>query len=244
MTNMTGNQKLLENRLAFITCHREKRESFPGVEIFHGKPAFFKNAFLFEENAINKVPADFQLHVLDWVSIDDAFLINSGWHVSESMIYMVLKSEYGNWAVNPKITVEKILVEKDLVRYCQTQSLGFSEEAFEDDEFYPIMLASSQKNFNKSNHHFYLASLNGKPAGVALAYFTEKTLGIYSVATIAEFRGVGVSTSLMKTVIEQGVGHSIECVTLQTMAESYAEKFYKKLGFEPAFECRIFKKQT
>ncbi len=120
------NEELLENRLAFITCHREKRESFPGVEIFYGKPSFFKNAFLFDKKGIKKVPANFQLHVPDWVSIGEVFLNKHGWEYSESMIYMVLKNEADEWRANPQISVEKITEKKDLVRYCQIQSKGFS----------------------------------------------------------------------------------------------------------------------
>ena len=238
------NQKLLENRLAFITCHREKRESFSGVEIFHGKPAFFKNAFLFDKKGIKKVPANFQLHVPDWVSIEDAFLNDNGWTYSESMIYMVLNDGPEKWTGNPSIKVEKIKIEKDLARYCQTQSKGFSGGSFEEDDFYPIMLASSRKNFHKSNHHFYLASLNGVAAGVTLGYFQESLMGIYSVATVEAFRNKGVSTSLMKYVVQQALTDGIEKITLQTMAGTYAELFYKKLGFEPAFECRIFTQQN
>ncbi len=116
--------------------------------------------------------------------------------------------------------------------------------SYEEDDFYPVMLASSQKNFQKSNHHFYLASLNGEPVGVTLAYVQESLMGIYSVATVEEFRNQGVSTSLMKEVVQQGLQQGIECITLQTMAGTYAESFYEKLGFEAAFECRIYTQQN
>lgn len=237
-----NNQQLLENRLSFITCHREKRESLPGLEIFYGKPMFFKNAFLFDEQALENVPAGFQLHIPDWIVVEVALLKKHGWDYSESMNYMELKKSTENWLVNPEIIIEKIKSEKDLVRYCQTQSQGFNGDNVEEDELYPIMLESSRKNFNKSNHHFYMAILDGEPVGASVAYLDGAVMGIYSVATIASFRRMGVSTSLLKHSILKGFQEGIQCVTLQTMAGSYAETFYKKLGFETAFSCRIFTK--
>ncbi|MEZ4954001.1 MAG: GNAT family N-acetyltransferase [Saprospiraceae bacterium] len=233
-------QQLLENRLSFITCHREKRESLPGLEIFYGKPLFFKNAFLFDKQAIKKVPTDFQLHVPEWISTEDTFFEKHGWKYSESMNYMELKQSPEDWLINPKIIIEKIEKENDLVRFCQTQSQGFNGGQWEGDELYPIILKSSQKNFYKSNHEFYLATLDGEPVGVSVAYLDGAVMGIYSVATLASHRNIGVSTSLLKYSILKGFQHGIKSVTLQTMAGSYAETFYKKLGFEAAFACRIF----
>ena len=235
------NEQLLDNRLAFMTCHRESREVLPGVEIFHGQPPFFKNAFLYEKQGLNHVPETYEIHIPEWKEPDEEFLTANNWKHSDSMIYMALKNNTDNWKVNPDVSIKKAKDKLGIIEFCQIQSQGFSGGDFGTDQWYPTLLKSALNNAFKPDHHFYTAFLDGEPAGVTYTFFHNNFMGIYSVATIERFRKKGVSMSLMKTVVEDGLKAGVREVTLQTMAGSYAESFYGKLGFEPGFECRIYK---
>ncbi len=233
-------QQLLNNRLQFITHHRDRLEKLRGIDLYHSQHDFFKTAFLFDKTVIGNVPLDFTLHVTEWLDIDDGFLKEKGWKYKESMIYMPLAGDPENWSTNPDVTITKAKDEEAIQQFCLTQSRGFNEEGTED-EWYPIMLKSALKNYQNSNHQFYLAHAVGQLAGVTLAYYHDGIIGIYSVTTISKYREIGVSTSLMKAAVEDGLRQNVEGITLQVTKGSYAEKFYRKLGFEAAFECRMYK---
>lgn len=232
---------LLENRLEFITCHRDKRVSEEGVELFFGQLAFFRNAFVFNEKAIPRVPSDFEMHIPDWIKIKPEILEANNWQKKEAMKYVLLTGSTEKWKTNAAIEVVKIEHKQDLPLFCQTQSMGFSGKKVENDPFFPYMSKSAAKNFDNANHHFYMALLNGTPIGVTLAYYHKGLAGIYSVTTLKGQRGQGAATSLMKKAVDDALEAGMKGITLQTMEGTYAEGFYEKLGFEDVFSTHIYK---
>ncbi|MEO1262523.1 MAG: GNAT family N-acetyltransferase [Bacteroidota bacterium] len=241
---MTDKNDILNNRLEFIAHHRDHRETLNGVDLFHSKVDYFKTAFLFNKNGIKKIPRSFELYLPEWLQIDHAILKKNGWEKTNSMIHMTWDNEPENWKINPDITISKIEHESRVEEFCKTQSRGFNGEDIDKDPCYPTMLASTLKNLSKSNHHFYLASLNGEPAGAIVLFFHEAGLGIYAVTTIEKFRKKGISTSLMKRALDEGKKANSAFITLQTMEGTYAEKFYETLGFTAAFHSDVFKQKT
>ena len=234
-------KRILDNRLEFIAHHRNNRETLQGAELFHSDVDFFKTAFLFNEIGIENVPSAFELYIPEWIPVKNTKLEKHGWQQTDSMIHMVLKKGREKWQVNPAINITRIRNESQLEEFCQTQSRGFNGEHIADDPMYPAMLASCRKNLQSSNHHFYLASLKNKPAGAIVLFFHDGGLGIYSVTTVEKFRRHGVSTTLMNKALEEAKKEKSTFITLQTMAGTYAESFYEKLGFIPVFESKVYK---
>ena len=234
---------LLENRLEFITCYRDKRISEEGIELFYGEPPFFKNAFVFDEKAIPQVPAHFEMHIPDWVRIGEAVLKKNNWQKKDAMKYVWLNGTTDQWATNPSIQIVKIKNKKDLPLFCKTQSMGFNEKPIEKDPWYAYICNSAGRNFGKGKSHFYVALLNDVPIGITLSFYHKNLAGIYSVTTIKEYRGMGASTSLMKKVVDDALKAEMKGITLQTMIGSYAEGFYEKLGFEDSFSMHIYEQQ-
>jgi ribosomal protein S18 acetylase RimI-like enzyme len=231
---------VLENRLAFITHHRDKRESMKGIEIFHGEIPFFKNAYVFDAEAIRHVPADFEIHIPRHLGLDADFLRKKNWHYKMAMKYALLSKTDINWRSNPDIKVQEITDRSLLPAFSEILSKGFGNKSIEDDPFHPLISKSSERNFDQSHHRFYMAFLDDAPIAALLAFYHEGLVGLYSIATIEEYRGRGASTTLMKKAVEDAFRSGMDGITLQTMVGSYAEGFYEKLGFEEVLTCDMY----
>ena len=237
---MPTNEALLNNRLEFITCHRDKRVSTEGLELFDGAPPFFKNAFVFDEKTIAQVPSEFEIHVPDWAGVDKGVLEKNNWQLKDAMKYVWLEGNADDWKTNAAIKTVKIEQKEDLPLFCQIQSKGFSGNEVEDDPWFPYISKSAERNFGHVQHLFYMAFLDEVPICVTLAFYHKGLAGIYSVTTIEKYRGIGASTSLMKRVVDDAYDAGMSGITLQTMKGSYAEGFYRKMGFEDRFACQIY----
>lgn len=86
----------------------------------------------------------------------------------------------------------------------------------------------------------YLARVGGAPASVAHTLFTEGLLGIYGVVTRPEHRKRGLARALLLAAFDEARERGAELVTLQTWAGSAPERLYRKLGFIPAFDVKLY----
>ena len=108
------------------------------------------------------------------------------------------------------------------------------------NEWYPWMREKNMKSFEDSNQSFYIAYEKEKPVGVCLSITHNGTAGIYAFTTLHEYRKQGISTSIMKSVMIECTNNNIQVITLQVNTNSYANDFYKMLGFTDEFECKTF----
>lgn len=236
---MKNERVLLENYLEFLRTHRgtvtkqsdhwlvesDKKEftflivgatSIP--EINHIS-TFYKTPWSGESNS-------------NWLKIDKKH--------THSLSYMILDKK--QLATEPLKNELHFKVEPTLQHiedFSLVQGKGFcpTEDSF--NEWYPWMRSKNMSNLKTPNQAFYVAYQNEKPIGTALAIKKDHTLGIYAVATLPDFRKQGVSSFLMEKIVSQS-HTSDEIVTLQVLKNSYAEKFYLKLGFKIAFEVKIY----
>ena len=93
-------------------------------------------------------------------------------------------------------------------------------------------------------HRSYLATLDDKPAGGATARFGPALdlTGVYGVATLPEARRRGVATALLARVLADAHAAGHELVFLAAQPGSYADSYYRRLGFVPRFEQRTFER--
>lgn len=86
----------------------------------------------------------------------------------------------------------------------------------------------------------FLAEIGGVPVGVAaLVRPGDSIAGIYSVATVPEFRRRGVATALSLKCIEAYQDTTDQVLTLQVASRSDAQRLYEKLGFETAYTLAL-----
>jgi N-acetylglutamate synthase-like GNAT family acetyltransferase len=127
-------------------------------------------------------------------------------------------------------------------------ALGGQTRAFEPGDshetWYARLRERNGSNLHRDEQRFYLASREGRPAGVLLTVLEQRTLGIYGVATLPAERKRGTSTALLALVVREARAQGVETVTLQVLTGSYAQSLYEKLGFETAFVSTIFAKPS
>ena len=87
---------------------------------------------------------------------------------------------------------------------------------------------------------FYLAYVDGQPAGTLHLLCDEATAGIYAVATAKQFRRRGVATALISRAIADASSNGCEVIALSTEVRNDARHLYVSLGFEPLYETQMW----
>lgn len=89
---------------------------------------------------------------------------------------------------------------------------------------------------------YYLALLDGEPAGGATARIGDDLTGIYGVATLPTARRRGVATALLARILADARAAGHDLVFLSAHPGSDAKAYYQRLGFVPRFETRSFER--
>jgi hypothetical protein len=85
----------------------------------------------------------------------------------------------------------------------------------------------------------WLGRVEGKPVGAAMSYRTDEAVGIFGVTTIASMRRRGYGSALTRAAM------LVETELPSILAPSpEGEQVYRRLGFEPVGELRIWSRQT
>ena len=124
----------------------------------------------------------------------------------------------------------------EMARACEIVLRGFDfPMAWKD-----VLLSSLETAGEEVRGQTFLAEVDGKPAGVAsLVTAGDGISGIYSVATLPEFRRRGVATALSLKCIEAYQETNDEVLSLQVLHGSEAQRLYEKLGFETAYSLTL-----
>lgn len=237
---MKNKYALLENHLEFLRTHRgmvtqqadhwliesEKQEftftfvgSSPISEAMQTR-AFYKTPWSGESNANWLISNKQHTHTLSYMFLN-----------KKQLTTKPLKRE---WHLKVAPTLQHI---ED---FSLVQGKGFCPTDDSFNEWYPWMRSKNMNNIKNLDQIFYVAYKDENPIGTALSIKKDHTLGIYAVATLPHFRKQGVSSFLMQQIVSQSNANSDETITLQVLKNSYAEKFYLKLGFKVDFEVEVY----
>jgi ribosomal protein S18 acetylase RimI-like enzyme len=77
--------------------------------------------------------------------------------------------------------------------------------------------------------HYYLARLEDRDVSTAVGYTIDGTVGIFNVATPAEYRGRGYGATITAHVAREGFAAGADLAWLQSSA--MGESVYQRLGF-------------
>lgn len=89
-------------------------------------------------------------------------------------------------------------------------------------------------------HTYYLGCIDGE-AVATLHLITHKgTAGIYAVGTKRDYRGRGISSTMMARAIEDARARRCSEITLSTAAGGYAQSLYERQGYEVVFESQLW----
>jgi GNAT superfamily N-acetyltransferase len=108
-------------------------------------------------------------------------------------------------------------------------SLGFPPEVFGSYEDHTGLLAGNVAAF--------LAFLDGRPAGIAMAIVSHGVAGIYWVGSIEEARGKGLGWATTAAAANAGFDLGADVASLQ--ASPMGESLYAAMGFQTVFTYRL-----
>ncbi len=234
-----NNELLLQHRVHFLSTHRGERKSENGIEYIISDDERYNLAFPSSIDSIKNISKDFKICLPEWVAVE---LPDKERKLHRSISFMTLKSFSTNNDADENISVKRAETLLDIEDFTLAQTKGFYGD-LNPDAFNAKLLWLKEKNiknFPNKNHGFLTAYYDNKLAGGGLSILYENIVGINMLATLPEFREHGISTAIIKSVVEYAIEKEIPTVTLQVDTDSYAHKFYKKRGFVDEFMCREY----
>jgi len=87
---------------------------------------------------------------------------------------------------------------------------------------------------------FYLAYLDGMPAGTLHLLCDEGVAGIYAVATAKQHRRKGVATALIRRAVADGRAAGCDVIMLSTDTSNESQRIYNANGFKATYETEMW----
>jgi GNAT superfamily N-acetyltransferase len=234
---------LLDNHLAFLSSHRGKIVR-DGATIFveSDRPEF--TYAILRKGADPGALPDTTKTVQLFPSIEtgaDA-LTKAGFVPTSGLSYLVLGDDAPPWRVRDDLAVIRVRGQAEMDAFSEVQSRGFFETEESFGRWHPWLKAANDRNLKNPNQVFYVGGLSGAPVGTALTVFDGETTGIYAVATLAQHRRKGVSTTIMHQAIHDAKVKGRDVITLQVKQDSYVEEFYEHLGFRRLLVTSMYRR--
>ncbi len=163
------------------------------------------------------------------------YLRRSGFVEREREVSMTFPGDPGAIAVNDAVTIKR--AEPDDASAFVTLHQRANNYA---DWRKSFLLGATLANIIDPDHTFYIASLDGEPAGTLLTVRDGQTAGLYSIATLKSVRGHRVASTMIARAITDAQDGGVDCICLETEAGSDAARLYADVGFVPAHETVLW----
>lgn len=230
-------QSLFENHLHFLAAHRGTVVRIDDAVQVESE----KKEFTYFIPGSKEPPGKFlerfsSLHLLPW-----SYRPPKGWTGFSdrgSLTYLSL-SQAPALTVPADLEIRLVQDKADMYAFSDVQCRGFLETPEAYQEWAPFLHRANENNLGRPGQYFYLALNQGKPTGALLALDAEKITGLYALATPASERRRGIGATLMKRAIADALARQSAGITLQIAPDSYAEKYFRGLGFLPEFTASI-----
>jgi GNAT superfamily N-acetyltransferase len=236
--------QLLDNHLAFLSSHRGTVVRDGATIYVESDRPEFTYAILRKGAALEALPATtktVQLFPSSEITPDD--LTRAGFVPTTGLSYMLLGADAPRWRVRDDLSITRVRTPSEMDAFSQVQSRGFFETEESAAHWYPWLKAANDRNLTNPNQTFYVGSLSARPVGTTLSVFDGESTGIYAVATLAQHRRKGVSTTIMQEAIRDATARGSKVVLLQVKQDSYVEEFYDHLGFRRMFLTTMFRRE-
>jgi GNAT superfamily N-acetyltransferase len=246
MDFMDKNQDaLVDNHLAFLATHRGTvRRGRGWISVESDRPEF-TYAILSAGARLQDLPAGTRtLQLLPASDVLAAELDAAGFSSSMGLSYMVLRGTQRDWRVRDDLVVTRVEEAAQMDVFSEVQARGFNETPESFDLWHPWLRAANHRNLRNADQLFYVGRHGTRAVGTALTLFTAGTAGLYAVATLADQRRQGVSTTLLRQAVTEALARGARTITLQVKQDSYVEDFYRNLGFERAFTTTMLHRPT
>ena len=133
----------------------------------------------------------------------------------------------------PPVECRRVANAQERLHFCQITAESFrlpleaTREIYEPDRIWQTGFLA------------WVAHLGGRAVGTVATVSAEEAVGIYSVATLPEFRGRGIAEAMVRHAIQQAHRETgLERAVLESSRDG--ESLYWRLGFRPVTRFAIF----
>ncbi len=161
----------------------------------------------------------------------------SGFHTS---LYRSLSSDDSPQAVKQNnIQIEEIGLEDfDIFGELYTKGFGMPV-AFKD-----FVTANNRVLAESDDWTFYLARVEGHPAGIAVLFRKNDVATLAASATVPEYRNRGVQTALIQNRIQQAIDEGCQFIIGQAAFGSVSQMNMERAGLKVAYTNAVWEKLT
>ncbi|NLP52544.1 GNAT family N-acetyltransferase [Bacillus sp. RO1] len=159
----------------------------------------------------------------------------SGFHTA---LYRPLSiEEISDMRVDSAIHIKEIsLANFDIFGELYTKGFGMPA-AFKD-----YVTANNKVLAESDNWTFYLASVGGEPAGIAVLLIKNDVATLAASATVPEFRNKGVQTALIQKRMQQAADAGCRYLVGQAAFGSVSQKNMERAGLKIAYTNAVWEK--
>lgn len=153
-----------------------------------------------------------------------------------SSLYGMTDAKAHAWEVNEQLTVRK-LSEDEFHIFGDIYTKAFKMPEF----LAPAVAKNNHVLFIKTGWHFYVASINGIPAAIAVMFVQDRVGSLAAAATLPEFQGRGCQSALLSTRIKEAAQLDCDLVVSQASFGSISKANMERIGLRTAYTKSLWR---
>lgn len=164
------------------------------------------------------------------------YLHKSGFGISDSWIGMAMDLSSLPMTIDRPIGVEVQAVTSDAeLRAWATLS---TDPTARGDAEGAVDIFSPEHAGSDRHCRYYLGYRNGAPVSRIMTYTRGKTVGVYWMATLAQHRGLGITTAVIHHALEQAAASGTRIAVMPSTPK--AQSLGIRLGFKPYCQFNVY----
>jgi GNAT superfamily N-acetyltransferase len=132
---------------------------------------------------------------------------------------------------HPTLKISEVRDSSELVPWLDVLNEALMKESKADVSMFENILSNG-------NIQILVGTLNGEPVATSMSYTHEGTCGIYLVATLEPFRGLGIGRDM--TLKAMKIGKELGCRQATLQSTNMGLSVYRNLEFEDCGEIEVF----
>lgn len=142
----------------------------------------------------------------------------------------ILRGPPSDLPASPMISVERVHTPHERSLWIQTASQAL--------HMVPQTLDHLCPSACREEVVLYKGLWNHQPVSVCLAFYGPTSVGVYWLATLPSYRGFGVASKILHTILSDAYERRYQMVTLQSSPA--AVMVYTRLGFQPSEQYNLY----
>ncbi|ABM77833.1 GNAT family N-acetyltransferase [Prochlorococcus marinus] len=189
------------------------------------------------EETLDKLINEYQsasLPILWWISPSTRpadlgqRLLARGFQVEKSIgMACNLRNEYPHDSPRLQLSIRRVKNNNELKTWCYVMCTAFGMSNDYIEYFYELFSSIGLDSYNTCRH--YLAFDKDKAVATSTMLINDSVAGFYNIATIEEFRNMGIGSAMMNALITESISKKCKLSILHASQSGF--NLYKSFGF-------------